>query len=347
MDWNVYDYWAIILIVIISLGIPSVCHLWSNSSSKRNACWGIFVVTCAFLGACYCGLNNPRVGHNYKLFTIQDVCFYTGVFAWSFVGLLCLIVICVALKILWDTTLRPSFSNLWIAIVGKSFTSQRHRSYYEIWSSMERKQYYYFTKGKGNHHFARCAIKRLVYEARKESLCIGLPRNRSYSNWVSLTFVILCTIVSVIAFLGEKYVISLINLIAAVVNLIDICQNISSKRYKNDDIMTENETVGVLSPTETSSDLVEDDEKANESTIAISPSNNGLISAKKIEGWLARDWIGGNLVFFKDKPTKRRAGMWEDAEGNTGDVLTRYGHDDIDIDWESEPVHVELSIIKK
>ena len=81
------------------------------------------------------------------------------------------------------------------------------------------------------------------------------------------------------------------------------------------------------------SDLVEGEEHAKERAEAVAMAIVALMVPKKIEGWLARDWIGGNLVFFKEKPTKKRAGMWEDAEGNTGGVLTRYGHDDIDIEF--------------
>ena len=108
--------------------------------------------------------------------------------------------------------------------------------------------------------------------------------------------------------------------------------------------MTKKKAIEILSHMATISDLAEGEEQAQERTEAISMAIVALATPKKMEGWLARDWIGGNLVFFKDKPTTRRAGMWEDAEGNTGGVLTRYGHDDIDIEWESEPVHVELSI---
>lgn len=108
--------------------------------------------------------------------------------------------------------------------------------------------------------------------------------------------------------------------------------------------MTEKEAMEIISHMAMISDLVEGEEHAKERAEAVAMAIVALMVPQKIEGWLARDWIGGNLVFFKEKPTKKRAGMWEDAEGNTGGVLTRYGHDDIDIEWESEPAHVELSI---
>ena len=109
--------------------------------------------------------------------------------------------------------------------------------------------------------------------------------------------------------------------------------------------MTEKEAIEILSHMATISDLIEGEENAEKRAEAVSMAMVALMAPKKMEGWLARDWIGGNLVFFKEKPTTKRAGMWEDTEGNTGGVLTRYGHDDFDIEWESEPIHVELSIM--
>ena len=99
--------------------------------------------------------------------------------------------------------------------------------------------------------------------------------------------------------------------------------------------MTEKEAMEIITHMAMISDLVEGEEHAKERAEAV---------AMAIVALMVPNWIGGNLVFFKEKPTKKRAGMWEDAEGNTGGVLTRYGHDDIDIEWESEPAHVELSI---
>ena len=89
--------------------------------------------------------------------------------------------------------------------------------------------------------------------------------------------------------------------------------------------MTEKEAMEIISHMAMISDLVEGEEHAKERAEAVAMA---IVA----------------LMVPKEKPTKKCAGMWEDAEGNTGGVLTRYGHDDIDIEWESEPAHVELSI---
>lgn len=104
---------------------------------------------------------------------MREFFFYTGVVVWCIIGMMVLTVVGVALMELWSTTIRPSVGNLWFVCFGKALTCHRNHSYYRMWSGMGRTQYRYYTRGSGNKHFARCAMKRLIREARKESLAIG------------------------------------------------------------------------------------------------------------------------------------------------------------------------------
>jgi len=99
---------------------------------------------------------------------MTELVYFTGVVAWILIGLWVLYMLYRCLWPLWDREICPSFHNLRFAIFGKS---RKDKSYYEMWSDMPKWRYRYFTRGNGKRFFGRCAMKRLIREARKESKC--------------------------------------------------------------------------------------------------------------------------------------------------------------------------------
>ena len=99
---------------------------------------------------------------------IHIILLCTGILVWCLLLLAMAAVIINAALSFWRTTIRPSLSNLLFALTGKPRGDRR--SYYEYWSTMPRHRYRYYTRGAGRRNFNRCALKRLLYEARKESL---------------------------------------------------------------------------------------------------------------------------------------------------------------------------------
>lgn len=93
--------------------------------------------------------------------------YYTGIVVWLFIFAILLIIMFTALWDFYDRTVRPSLGNLRFAIFGKPLTEKM--TYYDLWSHMSPWHYRYYTRGSGNKNFSRLAIRRLVFEARKES----------------------------------------------------------------------------------------------------------------------------------------------------------------------------------
>lgn len=99
----------------------------------------------------------------------ESLFFWTGVVVWCIIAAVAIIVASLALFQLWDRTVSPSLENLRFAIFGKGY-SNKGITYYKLWSGKPRHSYRYMAKGSGRRNFGRLALKRLVREARRESL---------------------------------------------------------------------------------------------------------------------------------------------------------------------------------
>lgn len=101
------------------------------------------------------------------MFMIDILFYWTGFLVW--IGIASVIggILFFAFLHWYDRVVRPSMENLRFYLFGKSWREQA--TYYKLWSGKAKWHYRYYTRGSGNKHFARCAMKRLVYEARKES----------------------------------------------------------------------------------------------------------------------------------------------------------------------------------
>lgn len=93
--------------------------------------------------------------------------YYTGIMVWLSLAIIVSLAIWYSLVSLWDRELRPSLYNLWFALSGR--LPRGEHSYYAVWRGLAKWHYRYYTRGNGNRHYARWAMRRLVYEARKES----------------------------------------------------------------------------------------------------------------------------------------------------------------------------------
>lgn len=98
---------------------------------------------------------------------MEQIFYWTGVVFWFSIGTLFLGFISLALYYWYDRKISPSLRNLRFAIFGKRRNEQA--TYYKLWTVHPKWFYRYCTRGRGKCHFARLAMKRLVYEARKES----------------------------------------------------------------------------------------------------------------------------------------------------------------------------------
>ena len=92
--------------------------------------------------------------------------FLTGIITWLTIALLLGIPLFITFCYLYDSRIQPIFRNLRFAL----FARPKSLSFYEEWSKLPSWHYLYYTRGQGNKNFARCATRRLVLEARKESL---------------------------------------------------------------------------------------------------------------------------------------------------------------------------------
>ena len=98
---------------------------------------------------------------------MEQIFYLTGVVVWFFIGTLVAGFLLLAFCHWYDREVLPSLGNLRFAIFGKPWNERA--TYYNIWAGKAKWKYRYYTRGRGNRHFARLAMKRLVYEARKES----------------------------------------------------------------------------------------------------------------------------------------------------------------------------------
>lgn len=96
--------------------------------------------------------------------------YWSGVALWIILGPVIVVVLLFLLFYWWDCCLLPSFANLRFAFIGKP--KKETRSYYRLWKDMYSWRYKYYTRGEGNKNFSRCAMRRLIREARKESKSI-------------------------------------------------------------------------------------------------------------------------------------------------------------------------------
>lgn len=99
---------------------------------------------------------------------MEHIFYWTGFWFWTTVCILLTGVLILALYDWYNRELSVTLKNLRFAIFGKSRNNKK--TYHEIWSRKPRSWYRYCTRGKGNKNFARLAMKRLLYEVRKESL---------------------------------------------------------------------------------------------------------------------------------------------------------------------------------
>lgn len=102
---------------------------------------------------------------------MSSLFYYTGVVVWVIIGFIAVSVFFVVFWTLWDRDISPSLANLRFAVFGKPWSERC--SYYQLWRGMPKWHYRYYKKGRGNKHFARCAMRRLIREARRESKASG------------------------------------------------------------------------------------------------------------------------------------------------------------------------------
>ena len=103
--------------------------------------------------------------------------YYSGIVFWAIISPAILFCVCFVGTYWWNKVFLPSAGNLLFILFGvRSYSSVwyynkacRDMTYYDLWCSLSGWQYRYFTRGDGRKHFGRCAIWRLVREARKES----------------------------------------------------------------------------------------------------------------------------------------------------------------------------------
>ena len=106
---------------------------------------------------------------------ISTLFFWTGLTVWGLLSALVIYFILRAVGSVWCRTVYPALCNLRFAFFGKPKNDPR--SYYEYWKDFSNRLLYrYYIHGAGSRCFARCAMRRLLYEARKESLLIGYAR---------------------------------------------------------------------------------------------------------------------------------------------------------------------------
>ena len=102
---------------------------------------------------------------------MSSLFYYTGVVVWVIIGFIAVSVFFVIFWTLWDREISPSLGNLRFAVFGKSWKEKC--SYYQLWEGMAKWHYRYYMKGRGSKHFARCAMRWLIREARRESKASG------------------------------------------------------------------------------------------------------------------------------------------------------------------------------
>lgn len=98
---------------------------------------------------------------------MSELFYYTGAVVWLFIGVCILSFLTIAARDLWRRDVLPSLFNLRFSLFGKP--KGEKRSYYELWCGLSPWSYRYYIRGNGRGHFSRCAMKRLIREARKET----------------------------------------------------------------------------------------------------------------------------------------------------------------------------------
>ena len=94
--------------------------------------------------------------------------FWSGVLVWIALTPFLLAVLFFVLSYWHHEVFLPSIGNLRFALFGKPRSEDR--SYYELWRLQRPGSYRFYTRGYGNRYFRRCYLRRLVGEARRESL---------------------------------------------------------------------------------------------------------------------------------------------------------------------------------
>lgn len=87
----------------------------------------------------------------------------TGVIVWVIIILIILYAVCCFIR----NHVYPSLGNLWFVIL--SYLPWDDDLYVDMWTQLRtmKGRYFFYTRGKGNCNFARCAVRRLVLRARK------------------------------------------------------------------------------------------------------------------------------------------------------------------------------------
>ncbi len=92
--------------------------------------------------------------------------FWSGVIAWMIISPIIVAVLCFMVFYYCTRVILPSFNNLRFAFFGKHGKGMKDITYYELWYHWN---YYSHYLNSDSKPFARCAWRRLVYEAWKES----------------------------------------------------------------------------------------------------------------------------------------------------------------------------------
>ncbi len=95
--------------------------------------------------------------------------YWTGVVVWTFVIVLLLAFTLLYLSYFWNKTLRPCCRNLSFAFFGKG-RQYKGISYYQLWDGIINKPYVRRTMKRRHHHYSRLVWRKLILEARRESL---------------------------------------------------------------------------------------------------------------------------------------------------------------------------------
>lgn len=100
---------------------------------------------------------------------LQSFFYWSGVIAWIVISPILTAAVFFVVHYYCTQVIKPSFENLCFALFGKHGKWMKDMTYYEMWNRQYYWNYRYYLHGGGNKNFARCAWRRLVYEAWKES----------------------------------------------------------------------------------------------------------------------------------------------------------------------------------
>ena len=98
---------------------------------------------------------------------IDSIIYWTGAMVWIFISAILLALFVLAMEQFWNRTLSVSLENIRFGLFG---SSKKGFHYYERWDMIYHRPGLHRHWTKKHHNYSRFAYKRLVREARKESL---------------------------------------------------------------------------------------------------------------------------------------------------------------------------------